>query len=124
MTGQSNRKKRSGFIYFLIFMIFIIWYSTRDDEQSPPSSPDLDEEIEVYVASGDPMDKAGAYAIQHRQFRPVNSLQGCYANVVGLPLCHLTRVLRKMNIHPVNDIPVQCQMMLDYECSVFEDYLF
>jgi predicted house-cleaning NTP pyrophosphatase (Maf/HAM1 superfamily) len=83
----------------------------------------LDEEIELYVASGDPMDKAGAYAIQHRQFRPVNSLQGCYANVVGLPLCHLTRVLRKLDIHPVVDIPEQCQSMLDYDCSVFESYL-
>lgn len=53
MTGQSNRKKRSGFIYFLIFMIFIIWYSTRDDEQSPPSSPDLDEEIEEALEDDD-----------------------------------------------------------------------
>jgi MAF protein len=84
----------------------------------------LDEEIESYVASGDPMDKAGAYAIQHRKFCPVENIQGCYANVVGLPLCHLTRVMRKMNIHPMNDIPDKCQTMLHYECSVYESYLY
>ena len=48
-----------------------------------------DEEIEAYIASGDPFDKAGAYAIQHPTFRPVASLQGCYCNVMGLPVCDL-----------------------------------
>ena len=48
-------------------------------------------EIERYVASGDPLDKAGAYAIQHPEFHPVAALSGCYASVMGLPLCHLQR---------------------------------
>ena len=51
-----------------------------------------DAEILDYVASGDPLDKAGAYAIQHTAFHPVERLKGCYANVVGLPLCALTRI--------------------------------
>lgn len=46
-----------------------------------------DAEIDAYVASSDPLDKAGAYAIQSPVFRPVAGLQGCYLNVVGLPLC-------------------------------------
>lgn len=50
-------------------------------------------EIEAYVASGDPLDKAGAYAIQHPTFRPVERLVGCYTNVVGLPLCLTTALL-------------------------------
>ncbi len=50
-------------------------------------------EIEDYVATGDPLDKAGAYAIQHPQFRPVAQLQGCYCNVMGLPVCDLILVL-------------------------------
>ena len=54
-----------------------------------------DEEIEAYVLSGDPLDKAGAYAIQHPGFHPVENMKGCYASVMGLPLCHLIRVLRK-----------------------------
>ena len=45
------------------------------------------EEILDYVASGDPMGKAGAYAIQNRVFHPVESISGCYAAVMGLPLC-------------------------------------
>jgi septum formation protein len=46
-----------------------------------------DEEIRAYIQTGDPMDKAGAYAIQHPDFQPVHSMQGCYAGVMGLPLC-------------------------------------
>jgi MAF protein len=44
-------------------------------------------EIEAYVARGEPFDKAGAYAVQDEAFRPVERLEGCYLNVVGLPLC-------------------------------------
>jgi MAF protein len=53
-----------------------------------------DEEIEAYVTTGDPLDKAGAYAIQHADFHPVEGFAGCYASVMGLPLCHLVRTAR------------------------------
>ncbi|MDQ1300368.1 MAG: nucleoside triphosphate pyrophosphatase [Chloroflexota bacterium] len=43
-------------------------------------------EIAAYVASGDPLDKAGAYAIQHASFSPVAAWTGCYAGIMGLPL--------------------------------------
>jgi septum formation protein len=52
-----------------------------------------DAEIEDYIASGDPMDKAGAYGIQHPQFQPTERIAGCYLNVVGLPLCTLSKLL-------------------------------
>lgn len=52
-----------------------------------------DAEIDAYIASGDPMDKAGSYAIQHPIFRPVARIAGCYTNVVGLPLCEVKRGL-------------------------------
>lgn len=42
-------------------------------------------EVEAYIASGDPFDKAGGYAIQHPEFQPVAALQGSEANVIGLP---------------------------------------
>ena len=45
-----------------------------------------DDEIAAYVASGDPFDKAGAYAIQHTGFRPVAQIEGRYDTVVGLPM--------------------------------------
>ena len=82
-----------------------------------------DEEIEAYVASGDPMDKAGAYAIQHAGFHPVEDLAGCFANVMGLPLCHLTRSLRKLGIFPSADVPQACQSALGYSCPVYAQIL-
>ena len=45
-----------------------------------------DTEIEAYIATGDPFDKAGSYAIQHPEFNPVATIEGSYTNVVGLPL--------------------------------------
>ena len=82
-----------------------------------------DEEIEAYIASGDPFDKAGAYAIQHNGFRPVENFSQCYANVMGLPLCHVTRSLRKSGVDVTNDVPVLCQAHICYECPVFESIL-
>ena len=80
-------------------------------------------ELQAYVASGDPMDKAGAYAIQHPGFHPVESLAECYANVVGLPLCHLTRTMRKLSIVSDEHVPAVCQSALGYSCPIFETIL-
>jgi septum formation protein len=52
-----------------------------------------DEEIAAYVETGDPLDKAGAYAVQHRLFHPVERIEGCYLAVVGLPLCLVQQLL-------------------------------
>jgi len=80
-------------------------------------------EIQAYIASGDPMDKAGAYAIQHAGFHPVESLVECYANVVGLPLCHLTRTMRMFSIVSDEHVPAVCQSALGYSCPIFETVL-
>jgi predicted house-cleaning NTP pyrophosphatase (Maf/HAM1 superfamily) len=57
-------------------------------------------EIAAYIATGDPMDKAGAYGIQHPSFQPTERIDGCYLNVVGLPLCVLVDVLAEFNVYP------------------------
>ncbi|KPK22009.1 MAG: hypothetical protein AMJ76_01135 [Dehalococcoidia bacterium SM23_28_1] len=71
-----------------------------------------DGEIAAYVARGEPLDKAGAYAIQDEQFQPVASYDGCYCNVVGLPLKALVVLLRRagLDIRPdsLEDLPEQC----------------
>jgi septum formation protein len=82
-----------------------------------------DEEIRSYVASGDPFDKAGAYAIQHAEFRPVAGMDGCYASVMGLPLCHVVRLMRRMGAQPNADVPANCQKLLEYDCPVYESVL-
>jgi septum formation protein len=46
-----------------------------------------DEEADAYIATGDPYDKAGGYAIQNLLFHPADRIQGCLTNVVGLPVC-------------------------------------
>ena len=54
------------------------------------------EDIEDYVASGEPFDKAGGYAIQGRAGRFIPRIEGCYFNVVGLPLARLARELEEL----------------------------
>ena len=77
-----------------------------------------DEEIRAYVASGDPLDKAGAYAIQHAEFHPVARMDGCFASVMGLPVCHVLLQLRKMDVQSQTDFFAGCETMLEYQCPV------
>jgi MAF protein len=77
-----------------------------------------DDEIEAYIQTGDPLDKAGAYAIQHPRFQPVSVLEGCYASVMGLPMCHVLRVIRQFEIVPDADVPAACKSLLKYDCRV------
>jgi septum formation protein len=58
-----------------------------------PLSP---EEIDAYVATGEPADKAGAYAIQGRACRFIERIEGCYFNVVGLPVALVYRHLKAL----------------------------
>lgn len=82
-----------------------------------------DAEIETYIKTGDPMDKAGAYAIQHAQFQPVAFMNGCFAGVMGLPMCHVMRALKKFDVAVNENIPAACQLLLNYDCKVYENIL-
>ena len=55
-------------------------------------------EIAAYVATGDPMDKAGAYAIQSPHFAPVQHIDGCYSSIMGLPLADLCGLLAEHGV--------------------------
>ncbi len=75
-----------------------------------------EEELEAYLASGQAEDKAGAYGIQDEPFSPVERLEGCYMNVVGLPLCHLAQGLARRGI-PIPCLPpTYCRSVLGYPC--------
>jgi len=76
-------------------------------------------ELAAYLASGSPMDKAGAYGIQDEPFAPVERIEGCYLNVMGLPLCHLARVLRAWRVGVPHLPPPYCAAaILGYPCPV------
>ncbi|MCW1969405.1 MAG: Maf family protein [Anaerolineae bacterium] len=64
-----------------------------------------DDEIAAYIASGDPFDKAGAYAVQHASFNPVAEIRGCPLNVVGLPLCKLRQFQQQPFVCGVGTVP-------------------
>jgi septum formation protein len=66
-------------------------------------------EMAEYLAGDDALDKAGAYAIQHPSFRPVESIDGCYTNVVGLPLCRVYPLLERAGISPERPLPERCR---------------
>jgi len=79
-------------------------------ESAVPMRDYSDAEIAAYVATGDPLDKAGAYAIQHPRFQPVDlpRFTGCVANVMGLPVCAALRLLTPHGVaatlaHPPGD---------------------
>jgi len=56
------------------------------------------EVISRYLSTGEPMDKAGAYAIQGRASVLIRSVSGCYFNVVGLPVFRLSRMLEEFGV--------------------------
>ena len=73
-------------------------FSVDAEETRVVMIPFSREEAERYVASGEPMDKAGAYGIQVRGALLVERIEGCYFNVVGLPLNLLRSMLEKHGI--------------------------
>jgi septum formation protein len=77
-----------------------------------------DEEIRSYIKSGDPSDKAGAYAIQNPEFHPAENFLGCIASVMGMPLCHLERTLHLYQNYEWTDWPSICQKKLEYKCPI------
>ncbi len=81
--------------------------------------PCTNAQIDAYIATGDPMDKAGAYAIQHPDFAPVARLNGCYAGVMGLPLTDLADALAAYGI-VIESIGQRCADVTGQACCVME----
>jgi MAF protein len=73
-------------------------------------------EIDAYVATGDPLDKAGAYAIQHIGFQPVARIEGCFTGVMGLPLGALVDGLAYFDTTPPVDFATVCRKRTGHPC--------
>jgi len=89
-------------------------------ESRVPMRPYSDQAIQSYLDSGSPFDKAGGYGIQDG-FEPVemSAFSDCFANVMGLPLCHATRTLRRLGAEPASDVPAACAAHTGYACRVY-----
>jgi septum formation protein len=79
-----------------------------------------DEEIAAYVATGDPMDKAGAYAIQHAGFHPVEDFSHCYANVMGLPVCRVAVLLEQSGVALSAEAVAACHNHMGRPCALYD----
>ena len=77
------------------------WHDTRVAESEVRMLPLSAAEIDWYVKTGEPLDKAGAYAVQGIGAMFIESIHGSYTNVVGLPLALLFQMLRKAGIDPL-----------------------
>ena len=81
---------------------FCLWQDGRSETHVEQTRlrvrPLSGREIDAYIATGSPMDKAGAYGIQDQAAVFVEALEGDYYNVMGLPLCALTRCLRRWGV--------------------------
>ena len=71
------------------------------------------------------MDKAGAYGIQDDDpgLVEVGDLSGCYANVMGLPICHFTRAMQALDRKVSADVPANCRQFTGYDCPVYKAIL-
>ncbi|HJT59160.1 MAG TPA: Maf family protein [Ktedonobacteraceae bacterium] len=75
-------------------------------------------EVAAYIATGDPMDKAGSYGIQHPSFQPTANIDGCYLNVVGLPLCVLVDLLAEFNVYPAVPLSLTTDCPWSERCRI------
>lgn len=80
-----------------------------------------DAELAAYVATGDPRDKAGAYAIQHPSFAPVCALQGCISGVIGLPLGDLRELLAHAGVTLPAPVAPVCRHQTAFPCCQESD---
>jgi septum formation protein len=80
---SENRELKTGFA------------DVRSETTLVTMDPLSDDDIRAYIATGEPMDKAGAYAIQGIASRWISRIEGDYSNVVGLPVALVFRMLKE-----------------------------
>ncbi|HQY90817.1 Maf family protein [Caldilinea sp.] len=92
------------------------WLETRVNTTAVTMRDYTDAEIAAYVATGDPLDKAGAYGIQSSGFAPACALDGCYAGVMGLPLADLCDLLVARGVVIPHDPAQVCAAHNSFAC--------
>jgi septum formation protein len=75
-----------------------------------------DAELAAYIATGDPRDKAGAYAIQHPEFAPACAVDGCISGVIGLPLSDMGELLAAFGVVLPTSVAEVCERQTAFPC--------
>jgi septum formation protein len=98
----------SGRTHQVVTGVAVVWGSASAEVAAEMTQVTMrtlsPQEVADYVAGGEPMDKAGAYAIQSYAGRWIPRLHGCYFNVVGLPLALVTSLLEGAELRMANQI--------------------
>lgn len=89
---------------------------TRLHQSKVLMRPYTNDEVKAYVASGSPLDKAGAYGIQDKRFDPVTFLEGCYASVMGFPLGELAAALLDLGFLLPDNVARCCRQLIHTTC--------
>ncbi|MBR0516439.1 MAG: septum formation protein Maf [Eubacterium sp.] len=94
----KSLQRRSHEVYTGVTLLHTSWEKTFHEKTVVNIASMTDEEIKKYIATGDPMDKAGAYGIQTLFTKYVTGIEGDYNNVVGLPVAAIYRRVKEMNL--------------------------
>ncbi len=89
--------------------------ATRLHQSQVWMRPYTNAEIEAYVATGSPLDKAGAYGIQDDGFAPVARMEGCFASVMGFPFADLAVALAELGLALPKIAPL-CRRLTGHPC--------
>jgi MAF protein len=114
----SALRDRVHIVYTAVCVIHGTGVETRLSATDVAMRAYTDAEIEEYVETGDPLDKAGAYGIQDLQFAPVAFWRGCYSAVMGLPLGLAAELLSGVGIEASTDVAQACQAMTGDHCCL------
>ncbi len=92
-------------------------YITRLHQSKVWMRPYTDAEISTYIAGGSPLDKAGAYGIQDKNFTPVQCWKGCFSSIMGLPLAELASALAEIKVTLPQIAPICSQFGATFCCQ-------
>jgi len=116
----SSLRDRVHIVYTAVCVIHGAEIGTRLSTTGVTMRDFTDAEIERYVETGDPLDKAGAYAIQHPWFSPVAAWTGCYAGIMGLPLRLARDMLHDAGMRVPGDVIEACEKLNEGRCCTRE----
>ncbi len=102
MLGAIAGRTHVVYTGVTLLNVELSYHDTRVAESEVRMLPLSDRDIEWYVATSEPLDKAGAYAVQGIGAMFIESIHGSYTNVVGLPLALLFQMLRKAGLDPLS----------------------